>query len=182
MKMWNAQRGTGRWLWLALALLAMPAVHAQAKAVPLPDEPAARITASAPRSAAAFAQIVREVDDPHTGVRWLLVRDASHPGGPGRMLPVAELESKDRLHLPGGGLDSRSGDATSFHPIVRAGDQLTIEEHTRVADAYLEAIALGPASVGSVLNVRLKVGGRVVRALALGPGRAAFEPETKVQP
>jgi hypothetical protein len=98
------------------------------------------------------------------------------------MLPVAELESKDRLHLPGGGLDSSLGDATSFHPIVRAGDQLTIEEHTRVADAYLEAIALGPASVGSVLNVRLKVGGRVVRALALGPGRAAFEPETKVQP
>ena len=35
---------------------------------------------------------------------------------------------------------------------------------------------------GSALEVRLAIGGRVVRAVALGPGRAAFQPETGVRP
>jgi hypothetical protein len=125
---------------------------------------------------------VREVDDPHTGVRWLLVRDWSHPGGPGRMVTAAEFESKEGVQLPGGWRDSRLGDSVSFRPVVRAGDRLVVEEHTRVVDAYLEAVALGPASVGSALNVRLKVGDRVVRAVALGPGRAAFVPELEARP
>jgi hypothetical protein len=166
----SVQRGRCRWTWLAIALLAAPAVHAQAN-IALAGKPG----------------IVREVDDPHTGVRWLLVRDWSHPGGPGRMVTAAEFESaqfecKDRSQLPGGWRNSRPADSASFRPVVRAGDRLTVEEHTRVVDAYLEAVALGPASVGSVLNVRLKVGDRVVRAVALGPGRAAFAPELEARP
>lgn len=98
------------------------------------------------------------------------------------MLPVAELNHKDRLQTSGGlsvpGLDKQA----SFRPVVRTGDRLTVEEHTQIADAYLEAVALGPASVGSVLNVRLKIGDRVVRAVALGPGRAAFAPELEARP
>jgi hypothetical protein len=31
-------------------------------------------------------EIVREIDDPHTGDRWLLLRNAEAPGGPGRLV------------------------------------------------------------------------------------------------
>jgi len=31
------------------------------------------------------SQIVREIDDPHLGTRWLLMRDPVHPAGPGRL-------------------------------------------------------------------------------------------------
>lgn len=181
MKMRSVQHGRGRWLWLALALLAAPVVHAQANNMPSQGETVARMMSSASRPAA-FPQVVREIDDPHTGVRWLLMRDASHPGGPGRMMPVEEFECKGRLHLRGNWLDLRSADLASFRPIIRVGDHLTIEEHTRIADAYLEAIALGSASVGTSLNVRLTAGGKVVRAVALGPSQAAFAQDMEVRP
>ena len=54
-----------------------------------------------------------------------------------------------------------------------------VEEHTPVVDARLEAVALNPAMAGSVFNVRLSVGGRTMRAVALGPGRAVLEGETR---
>lgn len=73
-------------------------------------------------------------------------------------------------------LDQAPG-RTQFIPVIRAGDLLVIEESTTVADARLEAVALGPATAGSPLNVRLKIGGKVVRAIALSPGRAAFARE-----
>jgi hypothetical protein len=38
-------------------------------------------------------------------------------------------------------------------------------------------VALGPATIGSSFDARLKIGGRVVRVLALATGRAAFKPE-----
>ena len=43
-----------------------------------------------------------------------------------------------------------------------------------MADSRLEAVALSPATVGSPFNVRLTMGGRIVRAVALGPGRAVL--------
>jgi hypothetical protein len=36
--------------------------------------------------------------------------------------------------------------------------------------------------VGSALKVRLAIGGKVIRAVALGPGRAALQPEPEVRP
>ena len=73
-------------------------------------------------------------------------------------------------------------DEARFHPVIHAGDRLTVEEHTAVADAALEARALNPAARGSALEVRLAIGGRVVRAVALGPGRAAFQREIGGRP
>ena len=32
--------------------------------------------------------MVREIDDPHTGDRWKLMRDPVHPEGPGRLVLV----------------------------------------------------------------------------------------------
>jgi hypothetical protein len=34
-------------------------------------------------------EIVREIDDPHSGDRWLLIRNARVPGGPGRLVLVS---------------------------------------------------------------------------------------------
>jgi hypothetical protein len=121
----------------------------------------------------ASGEVVRAIDDPHTGDHWLLLRDAARRGGPGRLL----LASGSAL---------RQGGPAAGQPlpgwVIRTGDRLILEENTAVAEARLEAVALGPAPRGFPLRVRLKIGGTVVRAVALGPGRAAFAPETEARP
>jgi hypothetical protein len=64
-------------------------------------------------------------------------------------------------------------------PILHSGDRLIVDEHTAVVDAQLEAVAMGPAAAGGSLNVRLAIGGRVVRAVATAPGRAVLQEETR---
>ena len=131
-----------------------------------PQEPAAGELAS--------GKIMREIDDPHTGDRWLLVRNDQAPGGPGRLVLVAAHRSNS-----GGAVmqPARQLHEARIPPVIRAGDRLLIEEHTAQVDAVLEARALNPAAPGSVLNVRMMIGGNVVRAIALGPGRAALQGE-----
>ncbi len=130
-------------------------------------------------------EIVREICDPHTGGRWLLLRNDAVPGGPGRLVLVAA----HRNEMPGPferqasqPLPANQHDEARFHPVIHAGDRVIVEEHTAVADATLEARALNPAALGSALEVRLAIGGRVVRAVALGPGRAAFQREIGGRP
>lgn len=113
---------------------------------------------------------VREIDDPNSGARWLLY--PSKDGGPGRLVLVANSGPR--------------GTATAApilpQPVIRAGDRIVLEEHTAVVDARLEAVALGPAAPGASLRVRLAVGGRVIAAVALAPGRAQLIPEQETQP
>ncbi len=120
-------------------------------------------------------QLVREIDDPHTGDRWLLLRNEQFPGGPGRLVLAGGSSQRvgRRSHRAGGERGSRS----TVLPVIRAGDRLMVEEHTAVVDAVLEARALSPAALGAAFEVRLTIGGRVVRVVALGPGRAALQPE-----
>ena len=105
-------------------------------------------------------QILRTIDDPHSGDQWTLVHEASHPGGPGRLVRVAGPVTDLR--------DAR----TAAPPVIRAGDRLLVEQHTPQMDAWLEAVALGPAAAGAMVNVRIQAGGRVVRVAVLGPGQA----------
>lgn len=129
--------------------------------------------------------IFREICDPNSGNRWLLIRNDAVPGGPGRLVLVADHPnqvpgpSERQANRP---QPANQHDEARFHPVIHAGDRLIVEEHTAVADAALEARALIPATLGSALEVRLTIGGRVVRAVALGPGRAALQPETGVRP
>ena len=124
-------------------------------------------------------EIVREIDDPHNGDRWLLLRNAEAPGGPGRLVRIAARANQSSsaiepsVHPP---------EETLLPPVIHAGDRLIVEEHTARVDAQLEARALAPAAVGGALAVRLTIGGRVARVVALGAGRAAFQPETGVRP
>jgi flagella basal body P-ring formation protein FlgA len=76
----------------------------------------------------------------------------------------------------------RSGALPQRTAVIRGGDRVILEEHTPVVDARLEAIALAPAREGGTLRVRLKIGGGIVEAVALGPGRVAFAAETEARP
>jgi len=124
-------------------------------------------------------EIVREIDDPHTGDRWLLMRNGQFPGGPGRLV----LASAHRNAAGGaaGRAAGQPGEAQMI-PVIRAGDRLIVEEHTAVVDAVLEARALNPAAAGTRFDVRLTMGGNVVRVVALGPGRAALLTKTGIRP
>jgi hypothetical protein len=131
-------------------------------------------------------ELAREIDDPNTGDRWALVRDPVHRERPGRLVLLAG---------PGKGLSGASTKdpdqpaASSAKPmpplllpVIHAGDQLMVEEHTAVVEIRLQAVALGPAAKGAVFQARLKLGGKVVRAVAVARGRAVFAPEEEVQP
>jgi flagella basal body P-ring formation protein FlgA len=83
-----------------------------------------------------------------------------------------DQKKTDKTSGPGAEEKSQRG------PVIFAGDRLVVEEHTARADAVLEARALSSAAPGAAFNARLTVGGRVVRAVALGPGHAALQPET----
>ena len=125
--------------------------------------------------------VIREIDDPRNGDCWLLVRDPSHPGGPGRLVlaAVAGVQSrrgrtaKQRL---------LAAEHRALTPVIRGGDRLIVEEKTAVVEARLEAVALGPAVAGAPLQVRLAIGGKVVRAVALAPGRASLAPDLEAKP
>ena len=112
--------------------------------------------------------VLRELVDPHSGDHWLLLRDPSHAGGPGRLVLAPK-----RCGVPAGS-STRSSAVTGAVPVIRAGDTLVVEEHTAIADARLEAVALNAAPVGQNLNARLKVGGKVVRVMAEGRGLAVL--------
>jgi hypothetical protein len=69
-------------------------------------------------------ELVREIGDPHTGDRWLLMRDPRHPGGPGLLLLVAAGRT---------GLRQAAQGAQTPVPLIHAGDRVTVEEHTRLS-------------------------------------------------
>jgi hypothetical protein len=121
--------------------------------------------------------LLREIDDPSSGTRWLLVRGKTNSGGPGRL----ELASPQR-NLGALGMQAKTTSVAQSkpQPIIRPGDKLVVEEHSATADAYLEGAALGPAWLGSGLNVRLSIGHRVVRTVAVAAGRAVLEGATEV--
>ena len=115
-------------------------------------------------------EVVREIDDPSNGNHWLLVHNANHPAGPGLLLlvPAARIQARQAGPVLG---------AEPVLPVIRAGDRVIVEENTPVVYARLEAVAINPAMAGSPFNARLSIGGRVIRAVASGPGRAIFQEE-----
>ena len=166
----------------------------------------ARLDLDPPASARPDGEILREIDDPSSGQRWLLMRDDSHPGGPGLLLragggqpaaspaqpalasnaappaqadPRAQAAPQTQATAQARNLSQAQTlpPAQTDPPVIRSGDRLVIEEDTPTVAARLEAVALTAAWPGSSFNARLAIGGRVVAAVALGPGRAAFQPQ-----
>ncbi|MGP8251295.1 MAG: hypothetical protein ACLQHF_04625 [Terracidiphilus sp.] len=144
--------------------------------------PAAELTLTSSLHPGLREELVREIDDPATGDRWLLERDAQHPGGPGRMVLIGRGKASP---VPAGtSLGSVRSVFETGAPaaLIHAGEPLIVEEHTSLLDAVLEAIALTPAAEGGTLRVRLSIGGRVVRAVAVARGRALLSPDPGARP
>lgn len=167
-------------IWMGAVLLVLATSsrsQCQAVVISRPD-PMSIVSSGGLGSTAAGStlEVVREIEDPPLGTRWLLLRDWVHPGGPGRMVLAS-----DEGRVPGGvPVKWAPGTAERItRPAIRAGDLVVVERSTAVVEARLEAIALEPAAIGTSFNARLRIGGKVVRAVALGVGRAAFEQEAE---
>ena len=119
-----------------------------------------------PLAPAQGGRVVRTIDDPQNGVRWQVVKDAAHPGGPGRLVRIARNAGEENCWR-------------AAVPVIRAGDRVRVEEHTEVVDAALDAVALDSAAAGESFPARLKVGGRVVRVSAVAAGRAELRVGTE---
>jgi hypothetical protein len=122
------------------------------------------VAASASR---ASSHRLHEIRDPHSGVCWQLLPNAAAPAGPARMTAAGSGE---------GACTRIAGNQDAQRFAIHRGDRVVVEEHTRSVDARLEAVAMGSAVAGSFLDLRLTIGGRVVRAVAIAPGRAALPP------
>ena len=123
-------------------------------------------------------QVLRRIEDPSTGDLWLLLRDPGRPAGPGRLVLARQGMSSQRT-------TSRFRVRTlsaGMRPVIHTGDALTVEQHTAVVDARLEAVALEPAAQGAHFRARLKIGGKEVRVVAISPGRADFAPDGEATP
>lgn len=124
-------------------------------------------------------QAVRVIQDPHTGMRWLLERTPKNSGGPGRMVLLPHGQTAEETSVNSG--SDQAQVTTVARPVIRAGDRLVVEEHSAIVDARLEAVAIGSAVKGASFSVRLLIGGKVVRAIAVGSGHAVLAPSEGFQ-
>jgi hypothetical protein len=129
--------------------------------------------------------VVREIDDGESGARWMLFRDESHPGGPGRLVLQGSSGSANGT----AGCGSESGLKTLLRRgtpdrelAIRAGDRLTIRDRALLLDLQLEGTALAPAAAGDPLDVRLKIGGGTVRAIVVKSGLAILSSHVVLRP
>lgn len=168
-----------RGIWLPLGQVILPLAGVVCSAGIASAQIAGPVTVPLPGNVSA----VREIDDRSLGTHWLLVRDPGLPQAPGHLLCTKSAESDERT-LSQWGRPAVHSLAIS-HPlrsVIRSGESLIIEDDTGIATARLEAVALGPAAVGSVFEARLKIGGTRLKVLALAPGRAKLLPQIGVQP
>jgi len=177
------------WRGVVLAVAAMLAAphkaSAQIREPGSPDLHCKGNSVPAGRPQPEVRDLVREIDDPHSGQRWLLCRDAKHPEGPGRMVPAGGTSGAaagaGTGQRTGAGIGKLPGEAgADALPVIRAGDRVVLEEDSPMVEVRLEAVALGTAMAGGPLKVRLRIGGRVVRTVALAAGRVA--PATESAP
>jgi len=156
----------------AITLAALVAFGATMDAQILPS---CSDSGSGHRTATHECTIIREIDDPTTGQHWLLIRDRAHPGGPLGLILQGSIQE---LNKNGARVTGATDEAiVALHPVIRAGDRVTVEQSNANADLRVEGIALSPATPGATLQVRLKYSGTVVQTVAIGQGRAMLSPE-----
>jgi|GEM_PF-993705 hypothetical protein len=125
--------------------------------------------------------IYRTVRDPHTGFCWAVNRNTENPGGPGRMIQTLDEEcARSRSIKYCFGVCGPEHNMQT--PVIQSGDRLVVQESSPIVEVRLEAVALSPASLGAQFNARLTIGGRVIRAVALGAGRAELVRQKGVEP
>jgi hypothetical protein len=128
------------------------------------------------------ARSLLSMDDSPTGSRWLLIRDPAHPAGPGRLVYAPNVRAEDPASVPGKTVERNLRDTRPPLPLViRGGDALIVEDDDDGnAKVRLEAVALGPATLGANFQARVKIGGASIKVVALAPGRAKIAAQTVV--
>lgn len=121
----------------------------------------------------------RETDD--LGSRWILTRDPVHPGAPGRWCRLAE-EHRDPGTPPKTARVESQSTAATRPVVIHGGDRLIVVDHSAVVEARFDAVALDAAIVGAESHARLRFNGKIVRVVAVGPGRATLAAVAGVQP
>lgn len=149
-----------------------------------PDGTTAHLATVATLSSASIlpSQVLRVIEDRSLGNRWILCRDLEHPGGPARLLLVATAGQEAVADSPSGIVPGNGHVPVQAAPrlpqaVIHSGDRMVVEEHSAFADARLAGLALESGVPGDSLRIRLEIGGRVVRAVALAAGRALLLPE-----
>ena len=105
-------------------------------------------------------RVVGELRDATTGARWILLRDAAHPAGPGQLVPADSIAA---ARLP--------------PVVIHAGERVVVEEHTGKRDIRMEGTAMGSAAAGDSIKIRLRIGGRVMTGVAVESGRVRLDLE-----
>jgi hypothetical protein len=125
---------------------------------------------------------LRSIDDSPTGSHWLLIRDPVHPAGPGRLVNAPTARGEEPALVPDQNIATKVRDIQpTLHFVIRGGDTLIVEDDNGNANVRLEAVALGPAAVGSEFQVRLKIGGASIKVVALATGRAKIATQRVVR-
>jgi hypothetical protein len=124
---------------------------------------------------AADWRVIRSFEDAGTHQSWQVMRDPRCPAAPARLVgPTilhggrASMEESRDVRLQ-----------TALRLLIHAGDSLIVEEHTTLVNARLEATALSSAAQGEPLKIQLKIGDRIVRAVAVERGRAEILSPTR---
>lgn len=160
--------------WAAWAVLLGP--PAQYESGGQQATPAVRVEWDANAVRTVGGETVRTILDLATGTCWRLERDGGHPGGPGRLVRIGRLEPDCKRAARGPQARGARGVIRAGAPVIRAGERIVLEEKTAVIEARLEAVALEPGWLGTAMRVRLAMGGKVLHAVVLGPGRARLSP------
>ena len=120
-----------------------------------------------------YVRALRSIDDSPAGSRWLLIRNPAHPAGPGRLVNAPSADGEEPALVPDQTMALKVRDILPpLQLVIRGGDALIVEDDNGNANVRLEAVALGPAAVGSEFQARLKIGCASIKVVALAPGRA----------
>ncbi len=171
---------------IAVVLAASPSAYGQ-------NPPKLQPVSSAGSNAAASRElpmqtwvtgpVLAEIGDPSTGCRWIVVGNAAHPEGPGRVLLVGgSVAVRDAVSTRSARPAKVSVQNELLQPAIQTGNVVVVEEHTSVVDASLAAIALSRAAPGEEFRARLKIGDKVVRARAIDSVRATLVTKREAQP
>jgi hypothetical protein len=139
-------------------------------------------SAAAGKPAAGEEKSMHVLDDVNTGDRWVLTRDTAHPGGPGRLLRLdrpVRIDRQDRQECVDGSEPVANRAVVKPVMVIRGGDRVVVEEKTAAIEARLQGVALAPAGVGELVNVRLTAGGWLVRGMVEESGRVRLVGEAK---
>ena len=116
--------------------------------------------------------VIKSLEDRATGQQWFLMRDPGHPAGPARLVQRSHCSSSSSKEDVSPDSQWRPNQTERSKRVIHAGQNVVVYDLSPNVKAEFEAIAVSSASLGQTFNVRLQVGGHLMRAVATSPARA----------